>query len=367
MKKEYLHESIKTRILEQIQAGSLRPGEKLPKTKELAKNFQTSSVTIDKALSKLMELGYIDRRARKGTLVTPKAEWPETDSDKLQLNRCGLLMRDSPSPYLWKNIIQGIQSVKRKQNFDILTCYITENLKEACVCIEELRNKNVQGIIFRPISMPTQKEYEGFNASIIDLMGKYEIPFVLIDRFIQSRDTSYIISQNYHAAVILTKQLFSLGVKKPLCLTHLYNSSFAGRIDGFKDTLKKYGCSAAEADERIVNVAPNSILFDANNPRVHVPLFRNLPDFDGIFAVSAICLYTCVNTLAYLRDSRATRMRYVNVDYIGPLNIPGLAMSAIQESRQMGQLAGEMLRMIPRWKDSSFHVLRNYTFRTWEE
>jgi hypothetical protein len=42
-------------------------------------------------------------------------------------------------------------------------------------------------------------------------------------------------------------------------------------------------------------------------------------------------------------------------------------MSAIQESQQLGLLAGEMLQMIPQWKDSTFHVVKNYTFTAWEE
>ena len=77
-------------------------------------------------------------------------------------------------------------------------------------------------------------------------------------------------------------------------------------------------------------------------------------------------LYACVNTLSYLNDRRMQNIRFVNFDDIGPLNIAGLVMSAIQESHRIGHLAADMLvDMIPKWPDSTFHVVKDYCFKTY--
>ena len=89
--------------------------------------------------------------------------------------------------------------------------------------------------------MPTEKEYEEFNASLIDLIESYKIPLILVDRYLKSRDVSFIVSRDYQAAVQLTEHLLALGSKKPLCISHLHNSPFAERVRGFRDTLRSHG------------------------------------------------------------------------------------------------------------------------------
>lgn len=368
MGKQYLHQSITDKLLGLIMCGDLEPGGKLPKTKELAREFDTSTVTIDRALAKLVELGYLSRKARRGSFITPRSAWPEAEfRERPAVNLYSLVMRDSPSPYFWKNTIKGIHDAVHEHDFGILSTYIDEDLEAVKKNLLGLRRKGVRGIVFAPLSMPSEEEYEEFNAEIIDLLSDFGAPFILVDRFLKSRNVSHVVSRDYEAAAALTEHLLSSGSKNPLFLTHLYNSPFAARIRGFRDTLLKNGFPESEIGGRIVDIAPGSILFDANNMELLAPVFRNLPDFDGVFAVNAVNLYACVNTLAHLRDPRAGTMRYVNVDDIGLLNIPGLSMSAIQESHRIGRLAGEILiGPLSNWRDSTFHITKDYCYRTYK-
>src|SRR5258708_15849015 len=56
-----------------IQTGSLQPGERLPSEAELGERYNTSRITVAKALKELQLQGLLSRRAGSGTHVLPPA------------------------------------------------------------------------------------------------------------------------------------------------------------------------------------------------------------------------------------------------------------------------------------------------------
>ncbi|EOT38541.1 GntR family transcriptional regulator [Enterococcus columbae] len=61
-------------IMNKIQRGTFRPGEKLPKQTELADFYETSRVTVQKALNVLTLEGYIASKKGVGTFVKNQAD-----------------------------------------------------------------------------------------------------------------------------------------------------------------------------------------------------------------------------------------------------------------------------------------------------
>ncbi len=365
MGKQYLHHSIIEILLNRIETGDYPPETKIPKTKELARELGTSSVTIDKALSALVEKGYLTRKAKSGSFITSRSGWPRGEAENgAPAVFYSLMMRDSPSPYFWKDTIKGIQDAAQERDAHILPCYMDDDAAAARDAVADLGRRGVKGIVFAPLGRPTEKDYEEFNAEIIDAVRGRNIPLVLVDRFLRSRDVSHVVSRDYDAAVRLTGELFAAGARKPVCLTRLHNSPFAARIRGFRDVLASRGFGGADIDSRIIDIGPGTGAFDPKDSGAFVPVFRDLPDCDGIFAVNAENLHACVNTFAFLKDRRFRNVRFVNFDDPGPLNIPGLVSTAIQESYRIGRLAGTIITdMIPRWPDAVFHVVKDYHFR----
>lgn len=60
---------IRQDILDRIGAGILKPGDKLPTTKELADQYDTSGVTVRKAVEILIEAGVLEGRQGIGVFV----------------------------------------------------------------------------------------------------------------------------------------------------------------------------------------------------------------------------------------------------------------------------------------------------------
>ena len=49
----------------------LRPGEKIPPTRELRDTFEVSTITVEAGIRKLVEENYLIRRPRRGTFINP--------------------------------------------------------------------------------------------------------------------------------------------------------------------------------------------------------------------------------------------------------------------------------------------------------
>ncbi len=65
---------IRQDIQSRIDAGILKPGDKLPTTKELAEQYDTSGVTVRKAIEILIDTGILEGRQGIGVFV---AEAPD--------------------------------------------------------------------------------------------------------------------------------------------------------------------------------------------------------------------------------------------------------------------------------------------------
>ncbi|HLN60177.1 MAG TPA: GntR family transcriptional regulator [Symbiobacteriaceae bacterium] len=72
-----LYYQIKTRLLESIETGQLKPGDQVPSERELTTHFSVSRMTARQALTELENQGYLYRLQGKGTFVaTPKLDQP---------------------------------------------------------------------------------------------------------------------------------------------------------------------------------------------------------------------------------------------------------------------------------------------------
>ena len=64
-----IYDQIITDITASINAGTLKPGDKLPTYPELAKQYNTSAVTVRKSIAKLITQGYLYSVERIGIFV----------------------------------------------------------------------------------------------------------------------------------------------------------------------------------------------------------------------------------------------------------------------------------------------------------
>src|SRR5262245_24812586 len=66
-----LYAQIREGLREQIEAGSLAPGMRLPSSRQLAADLRVSRITVTNAYAELEADGLIESRAGSGTFVAP--------------------------------------------------------------------------------------------------------------------------------------------------------------------------------------------------------------------------------------------------------------------------------------------------------
>ena len=87
-----LYYQLKAALLQDIESGRWRPGERLPTEDELIARFRVSKITVRHALQELTQLGYIRREQGRGTFVQgpPLEEGPrELKSFTSEMQRHG--------------------------------------------------------------------------------------------------------------------------------------------------------------------------------------------------------------------------------------------------------------------------------------
>ena len=70
--KEAKYESFSRFLLQKIEAGVYKPGDKLPAERDMAKKYNIAHMTINKALNGLVSAGYLERMPPRGTFVRDK-------------------------------------------------------------------------------------------------------------------------------------------------------------------------------------------------------------------------------------------------------------------------------------------------------
>jgi GntR family transcriptional regulator len=68
-----IYTQVVNQVREQIASGSLKPGDKLPSVRELARFLDINFNTVQKAYRELKSLGLVAIRPGRGAMVSPKA------------------------------------------------------------------------------------------------------------------------------------------------------------------------------------------------------------------------------------------------------------------------------------------------------
>lgn len=64
------YEQVRSRIVERVSSGELRPGDRLPTVRRLAEDLGVAANTVARAYRELEQAGVIETRGRSGSFVT---------------------------------------------------------------------------------------------------------------------------------------------------------------------------------------------------------------------------------------------------------------------------------------------------------
>ena len=146
--------------------------------------------------------------------------------------KIGLVVSDIRNPF-FTAIGRAVEDTAYEQGYSVLMCNTDENPDKEKLYLNILHDENVAGVIFSP----TQQ----FSTAAERFHSK--IPFVIIDRNINTGESDMVLLDNVSAAYELASHLIENGYHKIAGLFGNASTTGKERQRGFQDALTKRGLS----------------------------------------------------------------------------------------------------------------------------
>jgi GntR family transcriptional regulator of arabinose operon len=225
---EDLHTAIKTGVFQQ--------GDRLPSETELGRRYNTSRITVAKAVNDLQLQGLVSRRAGSGTHVLA----PTSSSGHV----FGLLIPDLGRTEIFEPICHGMMQSPLSKAHSLVWGYAMEESAQQEKEAEHLCHKyiaqKVSGVFFAPLEFTPEKDV--VNRRIVSALDRAGIQVVLLDRcyapYSMRSKFDLVGIDNRRAGFLITQHLLLHGVTRVAFVArHLSASTVMARIAGYREAL----------------------------------------------------------------------------------------------------------------------------------
>lgn len=238
-----MYEIIQNDIIEKIQNGTYKEGERVPSEQELIEAFQVSRTTATKALTELSLGGYIHRIQGKGSFVNPlgshlspgeRVPFRSGGENPEFPRKVGVIIPQYYDHHSG-NIIQGIRETLSFPSF-FINIALSLNMQEEEHALHYFLQSGHAGILLFPAS------FEFYSDTILQMtLNKY--PLVLMDRDFPGIHCMSVTCDNRKGCELGVSHLVSLGHKGIAFLANApYQEQVTNlRYNGYLDAMTGHG------------------------------------------------------------------------------------------------------------------------------
>lgn len=207
---------------------------KVTRLKDLAEGLNVSITTVSKALNNHPDISVKRKKeildyAKKVNYV-PNQLAKNFRQQKTKL--IGIILSDNSNPFNAR-VIKGIEETLSVQEYHCLVMNTNEDVEKEQQLIKELCGLNVAGVLLMPASG---------NRKSCELLQQHGVNYVLVNRYVDKGEDTYVVMDDYQAAYMSTKHLCSYGNDKVFFLNFISSvSSTQERLEGYKKALEEYG------------------------------------------------------------------------------------------------------------------------------
>ena len=303
-----------------------KPHTKILSEKELAKKYNINITTVNKAISILVEEGYLYRIGGKGTYV---AEYKKLK----KMDLIGVVVPDVKEGICAQYVKGIIDYIKIKDKYNVVLYDDENDYEKQYNYINRLLNGKVHGLIIVPL--PNNKN----DSSLIKDIIKKNVKLVFLDRYTAEFNTNYVVSDNLKGMYELTKYLIEWGHRRiGFILTSLKNKTVIERLEGYKLAFKDSGVKIDE------NLIVESEYFDSKAGKVESEkLIKNFK-VTAIIGVNDLVSLGVVNKCSELGIKIPDELSigsYDDLDFAEYLPVP--LTTVHQPGYEMGKKAAEII------------------------
>ncbi|MCR4807685.1 MAG: GntR family transcriptional regulator [Lachnospiraceae bacterium] len=222
-----IEEDLKKMIL----AEEIRPKDKLPSENTLARQYGVSRQTVRKALSDLENEGFLYAVHGSGTYCSDASLFKKESKDIA-------VVMTYLSDYIFPKVISGIDSVLAENGYSIILKNTNNSRSREIKCLEELIEKNIDGIIIEP----SKSNVFCKHSDLYDRLDKYGIPYIFIQgEYSVMKDKVHVLMDDEQGAYLLTKYLIGLNHRNILGVFKSDDSQGQNRHKGYAKALAEAG------------------------------------------------------------------------------------------------------------------------------
>jgi GntR family transcriptional regulator, arabinose operon transcriptional repressor len=242
----FLYQRLHDYVLDEIRAGRLGTGDRVPSEMELAQLFGVSRITSKKALQTLHRDGVVERVVGKGSFVAaqlPALEELSSANAALRSPRarrsCIGFVLPAFSPAFEIGLLEGVEARAAELGLNLVVrrTHGRQDVEEQV--IDSLSSSElVDGLIVFAVN----GDY--YNKSLLRLVLD-RVPLVLADRTLNGIAACAVTTNNHAAAVELTAKLLAMGHEHLAFVSAPINNttSLEERFEGFRDAFAHRGRS----------------------------------------------------------------------------------------------------------------------------
>lgn len=195
------HRRISQWIVNSINNGHFKPGDKLPSEHALSKQFDTSRQTVRHATEELVQRGLLSRQRGSGTYVCGTAY--QTGFSPKRIGVITTYVDD----YIFPGIIRGIEDVLSEQGYTISLGITHNRHTDETACLQRILEDNVCGLIVEG----TKSSLPSPNLSLFEALRSRGIPMVFLNGYYREFSQCGVFQDDVAASKMLTDHLLENG------------------------------------------------------------------------------------------------------------------------------------------------------------
>lgn len=329
-----IYQKIMNAIQLWITNNTYKAHDKLPSEAQLMKEFNTSRITVIRALNELEAQSIIYRQKGKGSFVSPKVAYKSESTDIISLvlpHKINFFSGGQQYAY-------SIAKYCEENNFLCSIHYSNQLISNEKNILENLINYNVSGAIIYPIG----------NKNITALSNLYikDFPIVLLDKQLEELDLPSVSSDNFHGSYNAVKYLIEnnhknigfIGVKDSDVVQARYKGYCRALLDNsilIRDDLIVTEFSNAKGDEQTVLTLDEAKEILTNMKRAGV---------SAIFCVNDLTATIIIQAAKSLKISIPNDISIIGFDHIQFEDIQNPNLTSVAQN--FDQIAKEAVELL---------------------
>lgn len=220
-------------LMETIEQNGYTPNYRLPSERMLSTKFDASRRSIRLAYEKLIDAGYVIKIHGKGYFTASNIDARLNDNHHTT-KKIYFIVPALKTTFA-QDIMYGISDFCDEHYLDVSIKFSKSSPSKEQQYINSALYSDAKGIILFPTDNETSNE-------ILGKLSATHYPITIIDRHVESINSSFISTDNYNAMVKAVEFLHSKGYRNVLYVTSPQNlaTTVKERLLGYKDGLKQY-------------------------------------------------------------------------------------------------------------------------------